>query len=66
MASPLGHHRVMAIDPGFRTGCKIVCLDENGKFLDAKTEGLFLMSSFSANLPLQNLKNTKKKCEEIL
>lgn len=33
MASPLGHHRVMAIDPGFRTGCKIVCLDENGKFL---------------------------------
>ncbi|MEW5894971.1 MAG: Tex family protein [Candidatus Omnitrophota bacterium] len=37
MAPPLGHHRVMAIDPGFRTGCKIVCLDENGKFLVNET-----------------------------
>ncbi len=30
MASPLGPKRVLAIDPGFRTGCKIVILDENG------------------------------------
>ncbi len=37
MAPPLGHHRVMAVDPGFRTGCKIVCLDENGKFLTNDT-----------------------------
>lgn len=37
MESPLGHHRVMAVDPGFRTGCKIVCLDENGKFLANET-----------------------------
>ncbi len=37
MAPPLGHHRVMAIDPGFRTGCKVVCLDENGKFLINET-----------------------------
>ncbi|MBE2230294.1 MAG: RNA-binding transcriptional accessory protein [Chitinophagaceae bacterium] len=33
LASPLGHKRVMAIDPGFRTGCKVVCLDEHGTFL---------------------------------
>jgi len=33
LASPLGHKRVLAIDPGFRTGCKVVCLDEHGTFL---------------------------------
>ena len=29
-APPLGHKRVLAVDPGFRTGCKVVCLDQNG------------------------------------
>ncbi|MCD4779748.1 MAG: RNA-binding transcriptional accessory protein [Candidatus Omnitrophica bacterium] len=33
MASPLGQKRVMAIDPGYRTGCKVVCLDAQGQFL---------------------------------
>jgi protein Tex len=33
MAPPLGSKRVMAIDPGLRTGCKIVCLDEQGALL---------------------------------
>lgn len=33
LASPLGNKRVLAIDPGFRTGCKIVCLDGNGNLL---------------------------------
>ena len=33
MASPLGQTRVMAIDPGFRTGCKVVCLDAEGNLL---------------------------------
>jgi uncharacterized protein len=33
LAAPLGEKRVLAIDPGFRTGCKVVCLDENGKLL---------------------------------
>lgn len=33
MASPLGQKRVMALDPGFRTGCKLVCLDEQGQLL---------------------------------
>lgn len=33
MASPLGEKTVLAIDPGFRTGCKVVCLDRQGKLL---------------------------------
>ena len=33
MASPLGQKRVLGIDPGFRTGCKVVCLDSEGKLL---------------------------------
>lgn len=33
LASPLGNKRVLAIDPGFRTGCKVVCLDETGKLV---------------------------------
>ena len=33
MVSPLGAKRMMAIDPGYRTGCKVACLDEQGKFL---------------------------------
>ncbi len=30
LSSPLGSKRILAIDPGYRTGCKVVCLDENG------------------------------------
>ena len=33
LAPPLGQKRVMAIDPGFRTGCKVVCLDAQGTLL---------------------------------
>lgn len=33
LASPLGEKRILAIDPGFRTGCKVVCLDEKGDLL---------------------------------
>jgi uncharacterized protein len=33
LSSPLGRTNVLAIDPGFRTGCKIVCLDRQGKLL---------------------------------
>ena len=32
-APPLGRKRVLAVDPGFRTGCKVVCLDEQGNLL---------------------------------
>jgi len=37
LAAPLGQKRVMAIDPGFRTGCKVVCLDEQGNLLENTT-----------------------------
>ena len=33
LASPLGHKRVLSLDPGFRTGCKLVCLDAQGNLL---------------------------------
>ena len=33
LAAPLGEKNVMAVDPGFRTGCKVVCLDRQGKLL---------------------------------
>ena len=33
LAPPLGRKRVLALDPGFRTGCKLVCLDAQGKLL---------------------------------
>jgi len=33
LAPPLGPKRVLAIDPGYRTGCKVICLDENGELL---------------------------------
>ncbi len=32
-APPLGRKRILAVDPGFRTGCKVVCLDEQGNLL---------------------------------
>lgn len=40
LAPPVGQKRVLAIDPGFRTGCKVVCLDEQGNLLH--NEAIFL------------------------
>jgi uncharacterized protein len=37
LASPLGQKAVLAIDPGYRTGCKVVCLDPQGKLLHNDT-----------------------------
>ena len=37
LASPLGQKRVLGIDPGFRTGCKLVCLDEQGNLSHNET-----------------------------
>jgi len=37
LAPPLGQENVLAIDPGFRTGCKIVCLDKQGNLLHNET-----------------------------
>ncbi len=40
LSSPLGSKRILAIDPGYRTGCKIVCLDEQGGL--QKTDLIFI------------------------
>ena len=37
LAPPLGQKRILAIDPGFRSGCKVVCLDEQGNLLHNET-----------------------------
>ena len=37
LAAPLGQRRIMGIDPGFRTGCKVVCLDAQGNLLHNET-----------------------------
>ncbi len=37
LAPPLGQKRTLAIDPGYRTGCKVVCLDEQGNLLHNET-----------------------------
>lgn len=37
LAPPLGAKRILAIDPGFRTGCKVVCLDESGGLMTNTT-----------------------------
>jgi uncharacterized protein len=37
MAAPLGQKNVLALDPGFRTGCKVVCLNKQGKLLENTT-----------------------------
>lgn len=37
LSAPLGQKRVLGIDPGFRTGCKVVCLDESGNLLKNDT-----------------------------
>ncbi len=37
LASPLGSKRILALDPGFRSGCKVVCLDAQGNFVHYST-----------------------------
>ena len=37
LASPLGEKRILAIDPGYKSGCKLVCLDEKGDLLNNET-----------------------------
>ncbi|HYG51523.1 MAG TPA: Tex-like N-terminal domain-containing protein, partial [Flavobacteriales bacterium] len=37
LAAPLGQKKILAIDPGFRTGCKVVCLDAQGNLLHNET-----------------------------
>jgi len=53
LSAPLGEKRVMGVDPGFRTGCKIVCLDANGNLL--KYTAIFLHNPFEAQAEIENL-----------
>ena len=48
IAPPLGQKGVMAIDPGIRTGCKVVCLDSQGKLL--QTDTIFIFKSEETKL----------------
>jgi len=57
LSPPLGSKRVMGIDPGFRTGCKIVCLDAQGKLLHNDT--IYL------HAPEKSLQLLKKMCKEF-
>lgn len=54
LASPLGQKRVMGIDPGFRTGCKIVCLDAQGQLLHHDVVNLRNISAGDTVLTLCN------------
>ncbi len=53
LSSPLGGKRTLAIDPGYRTGCKVVCLDENGAL--KKTELIYIHEK---NYKLNEAENT--------
>ncbi len=66
LASPLGEVAVLAIDPGFRTGCKVVCLDSQGKLLN---HTVLFLSRGGAELPKEQEKMValikKYKCGAI-
>jgi protein Tex len=53
LAAPLGQRRVMGIDPGFRTGCKIVCLDQSGTLLHNTT--IYLHNESEAKRTISDL-----------
>ncbi len=58
MAPPLGQKRVLALDPGFRTGCKVVCLDEQGRLIH--NENIF------PHPPKSDRKGAMKKLENLI
>ncbi len=60
MAAPLGQKALLAIDPGFRTGCKVVCLDPQGKLLHYTT----IFPTQSEALKHEAVATIKKLCAE--
>lgn len=58
LAPPLGQKRVLAIDPGYRTGCKVVCLDEQGSFQHYET--------IFPHKPQQETKLAARKLESLI
>jgi len=61
LAPPLGQKRVMGIDPGFRTGCKVVCLDSQGKLV--RTETIYPLLSETRRAEAYQI--TKGLCEKF-
>jgi len=61
LAPPLGAKRVMGLDPGFRTGCKLVCLDQQGKLLHYDT----VYPHMSEKKALEEIKKIKFLCEKF-
>ncbi len=61
LAPPLGPRRVMGIDPGFRTGCKLVCLDRQGKLLHHDT----VFPHMSESRTAAEAGKVKKLCEQF-
>lgn len=61
LAPPLGPKRVMGIDPGFRTGCKIVCLDRQGQLIHYDT-----IYPHSSEKPVERLANRFYPCVTVL
>jgi uncharacterized protein len=55
LSSPLGSKRILAIDPGYRTGCKVVCIDEKGNL--QKTDLIYIHEK---NYKLQEAENIIK------
>lgn len=58
LAPPLGSKRVLAIDPGFRTGCKVVCLDGQGNLLHNET--------IFPHPPQKELSKSKSKLAQLI
>ena len=58
MSAPLGQKSVLALDPGFRTGCKVVCLDKQGKLLENTT--------IYPNEPQKDISRASKTIEELV
>lgn len=58
LASPLGEKRILAIDPGFRTGCKVVCLNQQGNLLH--------YSTIFPNAPQQKTDEAQKTIQHLI
>jgi protein Tex len=58
LSSPLGQKRVLAIDPGFRSGCKVVCLDAQGNLLHNET--------IYPHAPQNEIKQAYKKIDTLV
>lgn len=58
LSSPLGQKRVLAVDPGYRTGCKVVCLDAQGNLLHNET--------IYPHPPQSEVKQSKKKLAALV